>query len=231
MKFHAEKVTLPGAVLVVAWVVVDELYRMHVEATTYLESVRGRHCSVNTQRVYASRVALYLTWCDERGLDWSSPGFENLLRFRDWLISEPLPPRGKRPPARPRFRREGSGDAVLGTMTEFLCFGVGHGWTAAELAVTLSRPKHLRFLAPGQSAGEGGQFREVQSRTLKLRGDDPGIEFFTAEQVDLLIRLARTARDRFLIVLMRATGMRIGETLGCTARICTCCPTPGVWIL
>ncbi|KUN77084.1 tyrosine-type recombinase/integrase [Streptomyces griseoruber] len=214
MKFHAEKVTLPGAVLTVAWVVVDELYRMQVEASTYLESLRGRHCSPNTLRNYASRVALYLTWCDERGLSWSAPGFENLVKFRDWLVSEPLPARGKKPPARVRFRSDGSADAVLGTMTEFLGFGVQHGWVSVDFALMLSHPKYLRFLPQGFSAGEGGRFREIQTRTLKFKGDTPGIEFLTAEQVELMTRLARNARDRFLIVLMRATGMRIGETLG-----------------
>jgi integrase/recombinase XerD len=212
VKFHAEKVALPGGGC--TWVVVDESYRLHREASVYVESLRGRDCSPNTRRNYASRVALYLTWCDERGLAWGDPGFENLVRFADWLVSTPLPPRGRKPSSRVRFRLPGSADAVLGTMTEFLGFGVRHGWVSVELVLALSHPKQLRFLPPGFSAGEGGQFREVRARTLKFRGDDPGLEFFTAEQVELMIRLARNARDRFLIVLMRATGMRIGETLG-----------------
>ncbi|MBP2056459.1 integrase [Streptomyces griseochromogenes] len=49
---------------------------------------------------------------------------------------------------------------------------------------------------------------------MKFATTAPGIEYFTREQVELMIRMARNARDRFLIVLMRATGMRIGETLG-----------------
>ncbi|MCT2543381.1 MULTISPECIES: hypothetical protein [Streptomyces] len=49
---------------------------------------------------------------------------------------------------------------------------------------------------------------------MKFATTDPGIEYFTPEQVELLIRMARHARDRFPIVLTRATGMRIGETLG-----------------
>lgn len=62
----------------------------------------------------------------------------------------------------------------------------------------------MRAVAPGSST----------ERTLEFATTDPGIEYFTPEQVELMIRMARNARDRFLIMLMRATGMRIGETLG-----------------
>jgi len=214
VRFHAEKAALPGAVPAVAWVVVDECYRLHAEASTYLEGLRGQSRSVNTERNYAYRLALYLTWCDERGLDWADPGFENLLRFRDWLVSTPLPPRGKKPSVRPRFRKDSSADAVLVTMTEFLRFGAGRGWVSAKVAESLTQPRHLRFLPTDFETGEGGRFRQVQTRTLRFKTGEPGIECFTPEQVQVMVQLARNARDRFMIVLMRATGMRIGETLG-----------------
>jgi integrase len=214
MKFSVERVVPPKTGAPAAWVVVDEFYQLHREACTYLESLRGRGCSVNTERVYACRVALYLSWCGERGLDWAAPGFENLLRFRDWLVSEPLPPRGKRPPGRPRFRRDGSADAVLCTMTEFLRFGGAMGWVGGQVVSTLSQPKHLRFVPSAWSLGEVRRLRHVEARTLRFRTDDPGIECFTPEQVAVMVELAGNARDRFLIVLMRVTGLRIGEALG-----------------
>ncbi len=214
MKFIAERAVPPGVAASEAWVVVDDAYRLHREASTYLESLRGRGCSVNTERIYACRVALYLSWCAECGLDWAAPGFENLLRFRDWLISEPLPPRGKRPQVRPRFRRDGSADAVLCTMTEFLRFGAAMGWVGEKVVASLSQPKVLRFTPSGWSAGETKRLRNVEVRTLKFRTDDPGIECFTPEQVAAMVEIAGNARDRFLIVLMRVTGLRIGEALG-----------------
>ncbi|WP_328743605.1 hypothetical protein OG436_39460 (plasmid) [Streptomyces caniferus] len=83
-------------------------------------------------------MALYLTWCDERGLRWSEPGFENLLCFREWLVSVPLPPRGCKNQSVIRFRQDGSANAVLGTMTQFLLFGVGPGWVSEQVA----SPRH-----------------------------------------------------------------------------------------
>jgi site-specific recombinase XerD len=213
VKFYAEKAVLPEPAGT-QWVVVDDGYHLHREACLYLASLRGGGSSVNTERNYASRLALYLTWCGERDLEWSQPGFVNLLSFRDWLVSVPLPPRGRKSSVGPRFRKESSANAVLTTMAEFLRFGVGHGWVPSEVAESLSRPKYLRFVPQGFETGENGQYRHVRARTIKFKVDDPGIECFTPQQVDLMIRLARHARDKFLIVLMRATGMRIGETLG-----------------
>src|SRR2546423_1157387 len=66
----------------------------------------------------------------------------------------------------------------------------------------------------GWSAGETKRMRHVEVRTLRFRTDDPGIECFTREQVAVMVESAGNARDRFLIVLMRVTGLRIGEALG-----------------
>src|SRR5579884_3848515 len=157
MRFHAERAESLGSISV-SWVVVDEHYRVHLEGSAYLASLRGRRRSINTERVYAGRVALYLTWCGERGLAWADPGFENLLRFQRWLVDEPLPTRGKRPRSKPRFRSESSADGVLSTMTQFLTFAVSRGWTPAALGASLVQQKHLWSPPAGYSGGEDGRF-------------------------------------------------------------------------
>ncbi|WP_329327278.1 hypothetical protein [Streptomyces mirabilis] len=87
--------------------VVDEQFRLHPESTAYLDAVRGMGRSVNTERNYAYGLALYLTWCDERAFSWSDLGFENLLRLRNWLVSTPLPVRGRRVQPVIRYRKDG----------------------------------------------------------------------------------------------------------------------------
>lgn len=47
-------------------------------------------------------------------------------------------------PALLRFRQDGSADAVLGTMTQFLLFGVGPGRVSEQVAISLAKPKFLR---------------------------------------------------------------------------------------
>lgn len=150
------------------------------------------------------------------------------MRFRNWLVSVPLPARGRRAQPFVRYRKDGSVNAVLGTMTQFLRFGVGPGWVSERVAASLSQPKCMRFL-PAGVGGDGRDLRVVQERTLKFATTDPGIERFTPEQVELMIRLARNAHDRFMIVLMRPRACGSVRRLGCTGPTCTCSPTPTPW--
>jgi hypothetical protein len=72
----------------------------------------------------------------------------------------------------------------------------------------------MGYLPNGFNPGENDQHRTVRSRILKLRGVDAGIEWLTVEQIARLIDVTRHARDRFLVLLLWCTGMRIGEALG-----------------
>ncbi|MGV9386521.1 hypothetical protein ACWDRB_62725 [Nonomuraea sp. NPDC003707] len=53
----------------VSWVVVDEDLELHVEACAYLEGLRGAGRAFNTEKTYAARIALYLSYCRGHGLD------------------------------------------------------------------------------------------------------------------------------------------------------------------
>jgi integrase/recombinase XerD len=63
---------------------------------------------------------------------------------------------------------------VLTTTCEFLRFGAARQWVPAEVAVQLSEPKFLSFVPPGYDAGEDGQFRTVQVKTIKFVVPDDG---------------------------------------------------------
>ncbi|MER5356864.1 tyrosine-type recombinase/integrase [Streptomyces sp. NPDC002785] len=211
--FKAERAVSPGDESV-AWVVVSDSYELHQEASAYLASLRARDCSPNTERVYAGRVALYLSHCVANGLDWAAPGFVALTRFLHWLVKEPLPLRGPRSSATPRYRDKATANQILTTVGEFLRFCVPFGWVAPATASMLSETKYLSFLPPGYSPGEGGQFRSVEAKTIKFRVALPGYDWLSDEQFAQLLALTVRARDRFLVYLLGATGMRIGEALG-----------------
>jgi integrase/recombinase XerD len=79
-----------------AWVAIDDDHVLHPEANSYLSSLRSRDRSVNTERVYAGRIALYLSYCEQRRSDWRAPTVEFLSGFLKYLVDEPLPPRGRK---------------------------------------------------------------------------------------------------------------------------------------
>nr|WP_245695349.1 tyrosine-type recombinase/integrase [Streptomyces antibioticus] len=189
-------------------------YELHPEACAYLENLRGPASSVNTQRTYAGRVALYLSYCAERGIDWTCPTLGQLSAFLYWLVEKPLPPKGRVAPAEPRYREEKTANDILSTTARFLDFCSTRGWVALEVVNLLWEPKFLRQLPPGYDAGEDDQFRVVRFRTIKFRVAVQGYEWLSAAQIETVIGLTRNARDRFLVMLLAATGARIGEVLG-----------------
>lgn len=198
----------------VVWVVVDDDFELHRAAVAYLDSLRALDRSVSTERAYAGRIALYLSYCVAFGVDWAGPHLWQLQEFLRWLAEEPLPAKGRRAPAVPRFRSRGTANAVLTAVCEFLRFGAGTGWVSAAVAASLTEHKYLNYLPPGFDAGEQGLFRQVRARRIKFAVAVEGYEWLTAEQVERLIALSTRARDRFLVMLLGCTGMRIGEALG-----------------
>lgn len=198
----------------VSWVVVDGGFGLHVEACAYLAGLRAADRAFNTEKTYAGRIALYLSYCVGHGVDWSSPSLAQLMAMMRWLVDEPMPARSRRPGATARYRSEGTANAIMGTVGEFLSWCCLQGWVPPTLVNALSRPKYLRFLPAGFDAGEDGQNRTVMARTIKFRVAVPGYEWLADEEIGVLLGLARHARDAFLIQLLAETGMRIGEALG-----------------
>ena len=54
--------------------VLDPELVMHREASDFLRALHGASRSPHTIRAYAGRVAMFLTWCEEQGVDWNSIG-------------------------------------------------------------------------------------------------------------------------------------------------------------
>ncbi|WP_331750802.1 tyrosine-type recombinase/integrase [Streptomyces globisporus] len=194
--------------------VISSAYELHPEACEYLQSLRAVNASVNTERTYAGRVALYLSHCAERGIDWRRPTLGQLSGFLHGLVQEPLPSRSRVESAEPRYRDEKTANAILSATGRFLDFCSTRGWVPLEVVNLLWEPKFLQHLPPGYDVGEEGQFRVVQTRKVKFQVAVDGYEWLLPDQIETVIGLTRNARDRFLVTLLAVTGARIGEVLG-----------------
>ncbi|MEY9987982.1 integrase/recombinase XerD [Streptomyces sp. V4I8] len=198
-----------------AWVIVGaDDYVLHDEGSLFLAALRNAGKAYHTERTYAGRTALYLSYCTFHRLPWAQVTVWQLARFLHWLVEEPLPSRSRAGGGPERFRDTNTANAIVGTVCEFLAFGSRMGWVDHELTDQLTEPRYLRYLPPNFNPGENDQHRTVRSRQLKFASVDSGIEWLTVDQIARLAETTRHARDRFLVLLLWCTGMRIGEALG-----------------
>jgi integrase/recombinase XerD len=203
--FQAERAVSPldGSEL---WVVIDAELVVHREASDFLQCLRGAARSPHTIRAYAGRVAAFLGWCGAEGVDWHSVSLVDLARFKHWVEATPT--------ATGRLRSGSTVNAALTAVCELLRFCARTGLIEPAVAERLSEPRWLRFTPPGFDAGESGQFRLVRARALKARAETAFPDALTAEQSEVVLSCCRRPRERFLVVLLRDTGLRIGEGLG-----------------
>lgn len=189
-----------------SWVVLDSELVPHREATAFLRCLDGAARSPHTIRAYAGRTAMFLGWCAEQGVDWRGVELAELARFKHWVESTPS-----------RLERPRSGatvNAILTATCEFLRFAARAGFIEPVVAERLSEPRWLRFVPSGFDVGESGHHRMVRTRALKARAQTVFPEALTPEQAEQVVRCCRRPRERFVVILLRDTGLRIGEALG-----------------
>ncbi|MEV0149981.1 MULTISPECIES: hypothetical protein [unclassified Nonomuraea] len=73
--------------------------------------LRGAGRAFNTERTYAGRIALYLSYCRGHGVDWARPGLAQLMAMMRWLADEPVPSRSRKPGTAARYRSEATANA------------------------------------------------------------------------------------------------------------------------
>lgn len=194
----------------VSWVVADDDLELHAEGCAFLTGLRARDRSINTERVYAGRVALFLSWCAGEGVEWRQPRLDHMVRFKRWLVTEPVTAPGRQP----KRRSAATADAILGTVCEFFRFCAQYELVDAGLVGRLYEPRFLKFLPAGFDVGEDGQHRTVRSRLLRFAVAEEPFCFIEPDRVEELVAAAGNCRDRFLVALVAMTGVRIGEALG-----------------
>lgn len=211
MRYRAERAVLPDGGG--RWVIIDDEYELHDEASAFLRGiVELRDRSIGTARVYAGRVALFLTWCDVNGVEWNRCDLEVLAHFKLWL--QRTPPRAA-PSADEELWSGAAGRSgrtvrsYLTAVTEFLRYGATQGVVPRHVADSLVEQK---WIASSDVPLEAR--RRHTASALRVRETKSPIKWLTDEQVEDLRAACRSERDRFIVTHLRKTGERVGEMLG-----------------
>ncbi|MGH2872134.1 MAG: site-specific integrase, partial [Solirubrobacteraceae bacterium] len=188
------------------WTVVDGDYRPVGAADGYLRELffaKGR--SLRTARMYAGNLAVFLTWASTR---WSLS--EAPLHMGDFvLMLRTTPIAAGRSRGRPR-----SADRInqiLATVRGFYKSAVAHRRVDGDVLQALFEVGDDRWLpAELKLEGSGLRYRAAPRHVLPAsRG--AGVRGASEQEWEALLATCGCWRDRFLVVLLWLTGIRIGE--------------------
>lgn len=197
------------------WTVLDEAQLVPVPAADeFLRHVRfGRGQAESTTRTYAGAVALYLTWCRCTKRDWTTAA-GRLGSFMFWLqysrgdggpvVAGP----GSAPVRGPRRI-----NTVLAGVREFLAHGASLGTVPMTVLSQLYEIADERDLPP-EARGEGSGLRYFAKARHRAPEPDEPVDRAADEEVLALLRACRSARDRFIVLLLARAGLRRSEAAG-----------------
>jgi integrase/recombinase XerD len=209
VSFRSLGVVLPGGLAY--WTVVDDGYRVLDAPDGFLRDLRfGADRTESTTKLYASELAQLLDWAARSGRDLGRAARE-LSRFVLMLRTTTISRRGR---GFGEVRSAGRINHVLSVVREFYKHAVAHGRVDAAVMAMLYEVGDDRFL-PAELRAEDGALRYRVRPRHKLRGArPPRVRACGLEEWEALLRAAGCWRDRFLLVVLWFSGLRIGEALG-----------------
>lgn len=209
------------------WTVLDEQWRPVRLADSLLRDLRlGADRAEGTTRTYAGDLACYLEWCAVTGRDLPA-GARALGMFVAMLKTTAVVRAGA---GRGQVRSPGRINHLLAAVREFYKYAVADGAVDAAVLAALYEVGDDRHL-PAELRPEGSGLRyrarprHVQ-RTRRSRRPVP----VRQPEAEALLRAATCWRDRFLLVLLWFSGLRVDEVcLGYADPICIWCRTRPRW--
>ena len=188
------------------WVLVDDrTMAIHPEAAAWAWFQRGAGRSPNTIRSYLPRLGRFLNWASSRALDWRRATVLDLAAFKQRLELTEVGGTGRRVTGK-------TINAHLVAVVEFYRFCAAYGHVAPEVAQRMSQPKFVKV--SGRALENSSEYREVSVRAVRAPEVHRTPELLTEDQIASAVAGCRLGRDRFLLILLAETGMRIGEALG-----------------
>jgi integrase len=192
-----------------SWTVLDDLGEPVAAVEAFLAHLYALNRSPTTARAYATSLKFWVEFLARVDVGWDEARAEHVSRFMAWL----------RAPADNVVVLE-SGTAVRSPATinrhlaAVFSFYDYHARNGVELAQVLVMWR--RFNRGGYRAflHHVTADRPVPTRPFRLRQPRRLPRSLTTEEVLALTEACDHLRDRFLVVLLAETGMRIGQALG-----------------
>lgn len=192
-----------------SWTVLDDRGEVVAAVEMFLAHFQALDRSPTTVRAYAFSLKLWFVFLDVATVAWDQARADHVSRFVAWL----------RAPAANvvvletgRARRSAATvNRHLAALFSFYDYQARYGVELAQALVWWRRSNRGGYKAFLHHVTGG---RPAATRPSRLRQPRRLPRTLTGEQIVALVEACAHVRDRFLLVLLAETGMRIGQALG-----------------
>ncbi len=191
------------------WFVLDDEYLPVQAISAFLKFCENLGRSPNTVRAWAHHLKLFWEFLRDEHVEWTDINVARLARFVSWL-RDPCTDMASIA-HRPARRTDATIDQILAAVHSFYDFQVRMGRVAdPHLYQFLTRPnrRYKPFLYGIAKS------KPVQTRVVKVKHEKRIAKTLSRDQVQQLLNACDHYRDTFLLTLLYATGLRIGQALG-----------------
>lgn len=192
-----------------SWTVLDDRGEVVAPVEAFLAHLQALDRSPETVRTYATSLKLWWEFLAEASCGYDMATVDHVARFVAWL----------RAPAENVTVLEGGParcspatlNRHLAALFSFYDYQARNGVPLAQQLVAWRRSNRGGF-RPFLHHATGG--RAVAARPLRVRQPGRVPRTLTDEQLLAIVGACEHLRDRFLVVLLAETGMRVGQALG-----------------
>lgn len=204
---RVQKIRLPQTEQV-TWLVVDNDNKLIEPITDYLHYLSNVGRSPNTVKCYATHLKLFWEFINYYGLNWKTITLVELSDLIPWL-RKPNPKIISIQPQESK-RLESTINTMISTIYGFYKF---HQRMKTVQGLEAYQQKYVNksykpFLH------HVSKDKLTVMKLLKLKEPKKLPKVLTKEQVNDLVNACNRIRDKFLILLLYETGMRIGQVIG-----------------
>ncbi|MGH9286115.1 MAG: tyrosine-type recombinase/integrase, partial [Acidimicrobiales bacterium] len=207
LSVRAQQVLMPDGTE--SWTVLDGASDVVAPIEAYMAHLQALDRSPATARTYAISLKLWFEFLSLVEVAWDEAAAEHVSRFVAWL---------RAPADNVVVLEGGSARRAAATVNRHLAalfsFYDYHARNGVALAQALVAWRHSNRGGYRPFLHHVSTGRPVATRPLRLRQPRRLPRTLSAEQVVAVVEACEHLRDRFLLVLLAETGMRIGQALG-----------------
>lgn len=168
----------------------------------------------NTLRMYCHHLKLYFEYLEQKKVDYQEITIDDLALFINWLQKPNSHPKVIPMNGASSQRTAATINMIIGTVVTFYDYIQRNDELGSRVSekvrgfITSPSNRYKNFLY-----GIAGENRKIKSSILHLRAVRREAKTITKDEMEILLETITNVRDRFLLVILFETGMRIGEVL------------------